>query len=298
MSHSDAICLIDADVIAFAGASIGQDKVVGDDGEVTIDIHSFRNVESYIVRQVDSILEACGSEVPPYMFLTGEANFRFEVATVKPYKGTRPKEKPFHLANARGFIQSRYNTYTSLGCEADDLMAMAMTSYRKQDIPSIICTVDKDLLQVEGWHYRWEGHNFGEIKPHFVDSLGNLKGEYEVGVSEKTGKPFRRFIPKSLLGEGYLWFMAQTITGDVVDNIPGLERAGPKVAYESLVQAQTKQEALNIVIDLYKDKYGEAWKERLEEQARLVYMIKERDPSSPDGLKHWSLEYGKESAKD
>ena len=269
-----------------------------DDGEVTIDIHSFKGVASYIVHMVDSIMEACKTEVPPYMFLTGADNFRFEVATIKPYKGTRDKDKPFHLANARAFIQSRYNTYTSKGCEADDLLAMSMSSYRKQDVPSIICTVDKDLLQVEGWHYRWEGHNFGEVMPHFVDSLGTLEGEYDEGISEKTGKAYKRFIPKSLKGDGWLWFMAQTLVGDVVDNIPGLEGFGAKGAYEALHDVQSKAEALDIVVSLYQEKYGDTFEERLTEQARLVYMITERDPKSPDGLKHWSLEYGKESAKD
>jgi len=290
MSHNNPICLIDADVIAFAGASIGQDKEVDDDGEVVINVHRFTNVESYIVNMVESIMEACESTSTPYMFLSGKTNFRFEVATVKPYKGTRPKEKPFHLANARAFIQSRYNTYTSVGCEADDLMAMAMTSYRKQDIPSIICTVDKDLLQVEGWHYRWEGHNFGETLPHFVDKLGTLEGEYDEGVSEKTKKPYKKFISKSIKGDGYLWLMAQTLLGDVVDNIPGLEGCGPKATYELLHGTTSCVDALALVVGAYYAKYGDdSWEERLTEQARLVYMVKERDPKSPDGLKHWSL---------
>ena len=68
-------------------------------------------------------------------------------------------------------------------------------------------------------------------------------------------------------------------------------------AFETLADIQTKREALDIVEELYKEKYGEVYEERLVEQARLVYMIQERDKASPDGLKHWSLEYGRESCK-
>ena len=284
MSPNDAVLLIDADVLAVAGAATGE----GRDDDGNIEIRPFTQVGTWIENMVDGIMKACNSVVV-LMYLSGKDNFRYDVATIKPYKANR-KPKPFHTDNANAFIRSRWSTYISKGCEADDLLALSMTSYRRDDVPCILCTVDKDLLQVDGWHYRWEGHNFGEVKPHFVEGLGKLEGEYEEGVSEKTGRAYKRFLAKSFKGEGYLWFMAQTITGDVVDNIPGLEGKGPKVAYEALVQAQTKQEALDIVISLYKERYGESYTERLEEQARLVYMIRERDSNSPDGLKHWRLE--------
>jgi len=299
MAGANAILLVDADPLAYASGFVGQDNVLDEDGKkIDIEIRDFQNVATYIDNMVEQIMEACNTTVEPYMFLTGKTNFRDEVATVKPYKGNRDSDKPYHLENARVYIRSRYNTYVSVGCEADDLLAISMTDYRRQDVPCILCTIDKDLLQVEGWHYKWETWNSGEVKPHLVDKFGLLTGKYIDGVSEKTGKPTHKFDKKSFKGEGFLWFMAQTLTGDGVDNIPGLEGCGEAKAYETLKDATSEEEALWLVASLYKEKYGETYKERLEEQARLVYMIRERDKTSPDGLKHWSLEYAKESAKD
>ena len=292
MSSNNAALLIDADVLAVAGAATAERL----DEEGNLDLGGFQQVATWIEGMVEDIMNACDSQVV-IMYLSGKGNFRYDVATVKPYKANR-KPKPFHVANAKAFITSRYSTYISKGCEADDLLALSMTSYRRDDVPCILCTIDKDLLQVGGWHYKWETWNSPEVKPHFVDDFGKIEGEYDEGISEKTGKPYKRFIPKSFKGEGYLWFMAQILTGDVVDNIPGLEKCGSKTAYESLLHCKTKEEALYIVINLYKEKYGDTYEERLTEQARLVYMIRERDKNSPDGLKHWRLEDAIKSAKD
>lgn len=297
MAGANAVLLVDADIVAFAAASIGQELIKDDDGElIETKILNFQNVASYIDNRVEEMMEACDTTLEPFMFLTGKTNFRNDVATVKVYKDKRPP-KPFHFENARVYIRSRYNTYVSNGCEADDLLAMAMTSYRKKDVPCILCTVDKDLLQVEGWHYRWETWNSAEVPVHFVDGLGKLEGRYDEGVSEKTGRPYRRFVTKEFKGEGFLWLMAQVLTGDTVDNIPGLEGFGAKGTFELLQNVEVKGEALDLVLSKYGEKYGDSAEERFTEQLRLVGMIRERDKTSPDGLKHWSLEYAIESTK-
>ena len=288
--------LIDADVLAFAHSSVGDHDEYDSEGNLTEHvIDPFDWLARSLRKQVDAIQEACGSSLEPYMFLTGDDNFRYDIATRKPYKGNRVVEKPYHFLNMRTHIRGNYNTYIAKGCEADDLLAMAQVQYRKEGIPSVIATIDKDLLQVPGWHYRWETYNSGEVPLHLVDEFGKLEGKYEEGVSEKTGRAFKRFITKSFKGEGYLWFMAQILTGDTVDNIPGLEGCGAKKAYETLVQTESKREALEDVITLYKEKYGDTYEEELVEQAQLVYMIQERDRKSPDGLKHWNL---KDAIKD
>ncbi len=291
--------LIDADVLAYAHAFVGDHEEYDSEGNITEHvIDPFEWLRRNLRKQVDAIQLACNSTIEPFMFLTGETNFRNDIATVKKYKGNREQVKPYHLANMRIHIRGNYKTVVSRGCEADDLLAIAQMEYREQGIPSVIATIDKDLLQVPGYHYRWETHNSGEVPVHYVDEFGVLHGEYEEGVSEKTGRPFKRFVTKKFKGEGYLWFMAQTLTGDTVDNIPGLVGCGAGKAYESLVSTQSKTEALEVVISLYRKKYGEdEYEERLEEQARLVYMIQSRDKTSPDGLKHWRLDDAIKEAK-
>lgn len=290
--------LIDADVLAYAHSFVGDHEEFDSEGNfVKHVIEPFEWLRRNLRKQVDAIQKACNSSLEPFMFLSGDTNFRNDISTKKVYKGNRDDKKPYHFTNMRVHIKGSYNTVVSKGCEADDLLAIAQTQYRKEGVPSVIATIDKDLLQVPGFHYRWEGYNFGETPVHLVNDLGEVNGAYDEGVTEKTGRAYRRFIKNSFKGEGYLWFMAQILVGDVVDNIPGLPGCGAGKAYDMLTGAQSKQEGLAIVIDMYKEKYGEDYEAELTEQARLVYMIRERDPKSPDGLKHWSLKDAIKEAK-
>ena len=40
----------------------------------------------HLDKTIINICEACGVQSPAYIFLTGTGNFRFDIATVKPYK--------------------------------------------------------------------------------------------------------------------------------------------------------------------------------------------------------------------
>lgn len=286
----DLKCNIDADIVAYEVASSGQ--FINEEGELVI--RSYFPIYDYVKQRVDEILEGVGSTQEPTLFFTGDNNFRHELATVKEYKGNRKDEdKPFHLKNVQVVMQSMYPYVISKDAEADDELSIAQTE------DTCLCSRDKDLKQCEGWGYGWESGLQPERKLHHISELGYIEGEYEEGVSEKTGKPFKRFISKSLKGEGYLWFLAQLVTGDVVDNIPGLEKAGAKAAYEALIEKTSKQEGLDAVTALYKKKYGDSYEERLNEQARLLWMIRERDENGE--LVMWDLKennYAQESSKD
>jgi len=264
--------LIDGDVLAYVHSSVGNHDVYDEEGSVINHvIEPFDWLSQALRNHVDAIQEACGSSIEPFMFLTGDTNFRNDVAKLKPYKGNRKAEKPYHLANMRAHIRGHYNTYLSRGCEADDLLAIAQTQYRKEGIKSIIATIDKDLLQVPGYHYRWEGYNFGEKIVHLVDEFGYL---------EEKGKKVE--------GCGYIWFCYQALVGDTADNIAGLPMCGPKKAYKALCECVTAQEAFGIVLTLYQEKYGETAFKELTEQATLVWMIRERDEKG--GLVHFNLQ--------
>jgi len=264
--------LIDADVLAYMHSSVGNHDEFDEEGQfVRHVIDPFDWLTQSLRNHVDEIQEACGSSIEPFMFLTGDTNFRNDVAKLKVYKGNRQAEKPYHLANMRAHIRGHYNTYLSKGCEADDLLAIAQTQYRKEGVKSIIATVDKDLLQVAGHHYRWEGYNFGETPVHLVDEFGSL---------EDKGKKVE--------GTGYIWFCYQILAGDNADNIPGLPGCGPKKAYKALCEAVTAQEAFGIVLSLYRDKYLETATQELTEQATLVWMVRAMDGEGK--LVHFNLQ--------
>ena len=145
------------------------------------------------------------------LFLTGKNNFRNEVAVTAPYKGTRKSEKPTHYSLLREYLVLSWDAYVSDGIEADDMLAIRSTELGED---SIIVTLDKDLDQVEGWHY-----NFVKKNKYFVSK-----------------------------DEGLLNFYMQFLTGDSVDNIIGVRGIGPKTALK-LLQDKTEEQMWEVVVE-------------------------------------------------
>jgi hypothetical protein len=120
-------------------------------------------------------------------FLTGSNNFRY--AIYPEYKANRKdKPKPKWLQSVREHLVTVWNATVTDGIEADDAMAIAQ-SYEYDEDQSVICSIDKDMLQVPGLHY-----NF-------------VKGEHQ-RVSPLDGMRF---------------FYKQLILGDRADNIFGYD---------------------------------------------------------------------------
>ena len=148
------------------------------------------------------------------IFLTGKGNFRHDVATIQKYKGNRDKSrKPRWYNEAREYLIKYYNAKVCDGVEADDELAKAQSSN------TIICSIDKDLLQVPGLHYNW------------------VKDEkYEVSPQEGTRR---------------LW--EQVLTGDATDNIPGIKGIGPVKAKKLLKDCATEEEMREVCIKTWEE---------------------------------------------
>ena len=92
------------------------------------------------------------------VFLTGSNNFRLKYNP--EYKANRKDApKPQWLEQCREYLVTEWKAVVSDGCEADDLMAM------EQNEDTIICTIDKDLLQVVGEHYNFVKQEFQTVTP-------------------------------------------------------------------------------------------------------------------------------------
>lgn len=221
----------------------------------------------YAAQQLDSrIANICAmveATEQPILFLTGKGNFRYHIAKRQKYKD-RAGNKPFHYKNLIAYIKGKYDYRITEGLEADDLMAIEQTSRPDE---TIICTRDKDLRAVPGWHYGWELGNQPQFGPERVEGVGRIT------LSRDR---------KSIKGVGILFFYSQLLTGDKVDSIPGLEGCGPVKAHEVLKDCTTSQEALRGVYKAYKEKYGmDAYAEMLE-QGRLLWMTRSlREDGSP-----------------
>lgn len=238
--------LIDADILAYEIGSIGEDEA----GK-----KSFEFVAAVLDGRIEDICKAVESTEPPTLYLTGSGNFRENIAVTKPYKGNRVNEKPWHYKNIVSYMKLKYNTVVVEGMEADDAMSIRQSS----EGGTVICSRDKDLRQVPGWHYGWECGKQFEFSLKETDELGYIE------LSEK----------KKIIGMGYLFFASQLLTGDSTDNIPGCKGVGPVAAYNLLDGCTSPPEAIERVRSLYEEKGHD--EEYFLEQAYLLWMVRELD---------------------
>ena len=145
------------------------------------------------------------------LFLTGKNNYREQYAVTAPYKGNRKSEKPIHYHLLREYLVLSWGAHVVEGMEADDMLAIKATTLGDS---SVIVTLDKDLDQVEGWHY-----NFVKKNKYFVDKA-----------------------------QGLLSFYKQFLTGDAVDNIKGARGIGP-VKAPKLFEDKSEQEMWEVVVE-------------------------------------------------
>ena len=185
------------------------------------DIYAFRvacttenDNEAIAVYRVNEMIENTLAEVEASeykLFFTSPDNFRKHI--YPEYKANRTATKPKHLQFLRDYLVESWQGQVAERMEADDYLGI------NQHRSSIICSIDKDLLQVPGKHY-----NF--VKKEFYE------------VDEETG--FRNFY-------------TQLLTGDTSDNIKGIAGIGPVKAKRALTGYFTEQGMFSVVRDIYKN---------------------------------------------
>ncbi|WP_144112818.1 DNA polymerase I [Paraburkholderia sp. BCC1886] len=100
------------------------------------------------------------------------------------------------------------------GVEADDVIGTLSTAAEKRGMNVIVSTGDKDLAQLVSDHVT------------LINTMTNEKLD-RAGVLAKFGVPPERIID-------YL-----SLIGDTVDNVPGVDKCGPKTAIKWLTQFET-----------------------------------------------------------
>jgi len=177
-------------------------------------------------------------------YLGGSDNFRYNI--YPEYKGNRKdKAKPTYLEDCRELLVTQYGANIVNGYEADDALGIAQTKY---DGKSRICSLDKDLLMIPGWHYQWVNQNHILVSP-----IDGLKTMYK-----------------------------QAILGDRSDNIPGFDKAlrgsCPKFV-EKLQQPIDSMvspvEMYEYVLSVYLD--ADNTQEALDTNMQLLYILRKED---------------------
>lgn len=207
--------LLDGDILAYRCAAASEEA----DEEICL-LRLDR-----AVREVLYVTESDTYEV----FLSGEDNFRYKI--FPEYKAHRKDVvKPKWLQQCREYLVTNWNARMAHGCETDDMLGIEQTrhnsAYHSMLLEgqqegcnqSVICSIDKDLLQIPGKHYNFVKNEFTE-------------------VSEFAG--LRSFYHQLLMGD----------MGS--DGIPGVVDIGKKKANKFLEGCETEQELFDTCRNIY-----------------------------------------------
>jgi len=176
------------------------------------------------------------------LHVSGTGNFRREIEQpYTVYKGQR-KEKPPQFRALKDYVIKTYNPIMQDGLEADDTISIEATGYIKINQLYMLITIDKDLKNIGGLFY-------------------NLMHNNLITVSKKESIEF---------------FHEQLLTGDNVDNIPGIEGIG-KVKASKILENKTIKEQFEAIIAAYKTHYKKDHRNRLEVMGKMLYLLKDID---------------------
>lgn len=301
-TEGEFTALIDADMIPYiVGFCQSEDdwfRVVQDAGDLEGDArfeqmlkneHSQKAI-SHADSTVNQWVMGAQADSAKLYLTSGTEQFRYDVAFSKLYKGSPARlkaKKPPFFPLIKWYLEKKHGAIVSTEEEADDLMAMEQWQHNQELVmdgadqgsqeakrfsKTIIVTKDKDLRMIPGWH---SNPDLNKGEPFWVDKRGELFPIYRNGKLHE------------LKGSGLVFFYAQLIMGDKVDNYGGIPMAGAAKAYSVLNELGTDKEMHKAVEGLYKSKYGDVpfkfktwtgavldvtWKDMLVEQGRLAWM--------------------------
>jgi hypothetical protein len=110
--------------------------------------HILHSAKNLLNSQIEKAREKFGDLDDVIVYVDGDGNFRNRIATIKPYKGNRISAKPVAFTDIKDYLVDQWGARIVYDQESDDAMAIA----QRNRYDTIICSVDKDMLQVPGWH--------------------------------------------------------------------------------------------------------------------------------------------------
>jgi 5'-3' exonuclease len=201
-------------------------------------------------KKLDEILQSIVETIfcDDYLIAVGGPNNWRETFYVdykrSPSRLASKKNKAEYFDQLKAYLASKENSVLTDGFEADDLIRIWTTQAEEAGDPFVLCTIDKDLDCVPGYHF-----NFGRTEKFYI-----------VTPDE---------------GDAHYW--KQILMGDNVDNIPGLPKVGPVTANKILADCDTTTKRKEAVIGAYKEKYGDKWKDYLLANGRLIHIWRHID---------------------
>ena len=160
------------------------------------------------------------------LYVTVGKCFRYNV--YPEYKANRKYTTVVkHIFETKQYLIDQYKAFIHIGLEADDLVCINKQRLTEKGYKCTIISPDKDILNLEGRHYNPRGNNW----------VNTTKQDAE------------------------LYFWKSMITGDTVDNLPGIKGIGEVGACKLLDNKQIDifKSYRSAVFDKYCEVYGEEY---------------------------------------
>jgi hypothetical protein len=187
------------------------------------------------------------------LHISGGGNFRKDLKqNFCKYKGKR-REKPDNYLECREYIIKKYKPIMKKNYEADDTASVEAYNYIKTGQLYMLITLDKDWKTIGGLFYNLLYNNLSAISKV----------------------------------EGIEFFHQQLLTGDAVDNIPGIEGVGP-IKANKILKGKNLKDQFEAIIKTYKTHYPNDFRSRLDVMGIMLYLIKDFKANSK-----WSIDYWK-----
>lgn len=198
----DKVVLIDADSLMYFSSYGSEEDQILSETKLSEKIYDILNIvgQSYNVEKY-------------YIFVKGQNNFRYKIFPA--YKKNRPAKHPI-IDTLNQYLIEEFQAIQSHNAESDDYV------YSYSQVPefkgrAIICSVDKDMLQIPGVHYDYQ------------------KNKYHI-ISEE---------------EGRYNLAIQMIMGDAADGIPALRGYGIKKAEKIIQRGMSKFQCMKAILREY-----------------------------------------------
>ncbi len=224
---SDGIVLVDGDIIVYR---------VG----YTTDNDEWGIVRSRVDNMLLNIMSGTKAALM-YGYLTeGANNFRNFLGTNRLlYKGNRSATKPKHYGAIRTYLIEHHGFEMKTDHEADDALGYTHMELTRGLIkePVIIASIDKDLLQIPGWHYNI------------------VSGDVTLQPIDKAAKTLA----------------IQILIGDRTDNIPPIYKGLGPVKAEAIIK-EWQRDYASLGTLLYKFALNASAEEAAYSNSCLVYI--------------------------
>lgn len=255
--------------------------------ELEIDNGTKRKAMHNAKEMIIKCLEHCHTDKFQVYLSDPKWIFREDLARQAPYKGTRwnaarrqlerergvwtawldatedtwqCQEKPYHYKAVRRYLLQYQDAIQARGEEADDMLGIMQTRAwptkgRKRVISqdtatTIICTLDKDLRTIPGFHYHWRDEEITWVS--IADAIFNFYCQLLTGDREDTIVGLPKIAPVTFQKYG-------------VRKVKGM---GRKTAEKVLAGCKTHDDYLHVIWDIYLD-YVIEYHPEVEDKAAL-----------------------------